>query len=438
MDDFFPYVDGVMCADGVPLDRIAAAVGTPVYVYSTAALTAAYRAYADAFAGLDAGICYAVKANGNLAVIRTLGALGAGADVVSGGELTRALAAGIPAGRIVFSGVGKTADEMAAALAAGVHQLNIESEPELEVLAGVARRLGVEAPVSVRVNPDVDARTHAKITTGKSENKFGIDIDDAPRVYARAAALPGIRVVGVAVHIGSQLIELEPYRAAYGKVAELVGSLRDAGIGIERLDLGGGLGIDYGGGAAPRHSDYAEIVKRTVGGLGCKLLLEPGRSLVGNAGTLVSRVLYVKEGATRRFLIVDAAMNDLLRPALYDAFHAIAPVRAPAAGQATAPIDVVGPVCESGDTFAKERPLPPLKAGDLLAIASAGAYGAVMASTYNARPLAAEVLCRDGEFAVVGRRLTVEESLARESLPPWLQAATTAAPPPRRPAETPA
>ena len=421
MTPFFPYVDGAMCADGVPLERIAEAVGTPVYVYSTAALNAAYSAYAQAFAGLDARICYAVKANGNLAVIRTLGELGAGADVVSGGELTRAMAAGIPAERIVFSGVGKTADEMAAALRAGVHQINVESEPELELLAKVAESLGTSASISLRVNPDVDAQTHAKITTGKSENKFGIDIEDAPRVYARAASLPALRAVGVAVHIGSQLLDLSPYRIAYAKVAELVAILRGRGVAIERIDLGGGLGIDYGGGQAPRHVDYAEIVKNAVGGLGCRLLLEPGRSLVGNAGMLLCRVLYVKEGATRRFLIVDAAMNDLIRPALYDAYHAIAPVRAATAGEPLTPFDVVGPVCESGDTFATARALPPLKAGDLLAIASAGAYGASMASTYNARPLTAEVMCRDGDFAVVGRRLSVEESMARESLPPWLK-----------------
>lgn len=424
MTQFFPYVDGAMCADGVPLERIAEAVGTPVYVYSTAALTAAYTAYAQAFAGLDAGICYAVKANSNLAIIRTLGELGAGADVVSGGELTRAMAAGIPAERIVFSGVGKTADEMAAALRAGVHQINVESEPELELLATVAASLGTTAPISLRVNPDVDAQTHAKITTGKSENKFGIDIAEAPRVYARAASLPALRAVGVAVHIGSQLLDLSPYRVAYAKVAELVTALRGQGVAIERIDLGGGLGIDYGAGPAPCHADYAEIVKNAVGGLGCRLLLEPGRSLVGNAGVLLCRVLYVKEGATRRFLIVDAAMNDLIRPALYDAYHAIAPVRA-AAGEALTPFDVVGPVCESGDTFATARALPPLKAGDLLAIASAGAYGAAMASTYNARPLAAEAMCRDGAFAVVGRRLTVEDSMARESLPPWLEPVRT-------------
>ncbi len=432
MNTFFPYADGVMCADGVSLERIAEAVGTPVYVYSTAALTAAYQAYATAFADLDAGICYAVKANGNLAVIRTLGDLGAGADVVSGGELVRAMTAGVPAGRIVFSGVGKTANELVQALRAGVHQINVESEPELELLAKVAQHIGIAAAISIRVNPDVDAHTHAKITTGKSENKFGIDIDDAPRVYARAAALPAIQAVGIAVHIGSQLLDLAPYRTAYAKVAELATALRRNGIGIERLDLGGGLGIDYGEGQAPSHTAYAEIVKQTVGHLGCRLLLEPGRSLVGNAGTLVSRVLYVKEGATRRFLIVDAAMNDLLRPALYDAFHAIAPVRAAAAGDPLTPFDVVGPVCESGDTFATSRPLPPLQAGDLIAFASAGAYGAAMASTYNARPLAAEVICCDGAFAVVGRRLSVTESMARESLPPWLEAAVPPRPARRR------
>ena len=420
MNDFFPYVDGEMTADGVPLRQIAEAIGTPFYVYSTSAIKSSYAAYADAFAGMDTGIRYAVKANGSLAVIRTLAALGAGADVVSGGELRRALIAGVPASQIVFSGVGKTAEEMRAALEAGVEQINVESEPELEQLSNVASAMGVVAPVSLRINPNVDALTHAKITTGKSENKFGIDLDRAPDVFARAAALPGIEVKGVAVHIGSQLLDLEPYRQAYRIVADTVTRLRHHGIAINHIDLGGGLGIAYNDALPPSTAAYADLVLETVGNLGCRLLLEPGRSLVGNAGMLVSRVLYMKDGSTRRFAILDAAMNDLMRPAFYESFHAIRPVMAADAEAPLSMVDVVGPICETGDTFASMRPLPPLAAGDLVGIADAGAYGMAMASTYNARPLVPEVMCRDGAFAVVNRRQTIEETMARETLPPWL------------------
>ncbi len=416
----FAYRNGVLHAESVPLSRIAEAVGTPFYCYSTAALEAHYSAYAGAFAGQDAGVCYAVKANSNLAVIRCLARLGAGADVVSGGEMRRALAAGIPAGRIVFSGVGKTREEMRAALEAGIHQINVESIPELEALSEVAASLGVEAPIAFRVNPDVDAKTHAKIATGKKENKFGIDHDHARAVYARAAGLPGIKPVAIAVHIGSQLTDLAPFRAAYERVAALLHELRADGHDIRRLDLGGGLGITYKNERPPELADYAAMVRSITGNLGCRITLEPGRSLVGNAGVLVSRVLYVKEGLHRRFVIVDAAMNDLVRPALYDAYHGIVPVAEPDPAARTEPFDVVGPVCESGDTFALQRLLPPLAAGDAVAFLSAGAYGAVMASTYNSRPLVPEVLVNGADFAVVRPRPSVEEMLAAERVPDWL------------------
>ncbi len=418
--DPFDYVDGRMTADGVPLADVAAAVGTPVYVYAATAIEARYRAWAAALDGLDARICYAVKANGNLAVIATLARLGCGADVVSGGELTRALAGGVPADRIVFSGVGKTREEMAQALDAGVRQINVESEPELDALSEVAGAQGRTAAVSLRVNPDVDARTHAKITTGKSENKFGIDWRRAPDIYARAMSLPGIRATGIAVHIGSQLRDLEPYRQAYARIAELVNLLRSRGHGVDHLDLGGGLGIAYGDEIVPTPDAYGAVVRDTVGDLGCGLVVEPGRSMVGNAGVLLTRVLYVKVGATRRFVISDAAMNDLIRPALYDAHHRIQPVNQPGPGVAETPADVVGPVCETGDTFARAIALPPVESGDLLMFRSAGAYGAVMASTYNARPLVPEAMVRNGSFAVVRERVTIESMLAHEFLPPWL------------------
>ncbi len=417
----FAYRDGALHAEDVPLPAIARAVGAPAYVYSTAALTDAYRAYADAFADQDAGVCYALKANSNMAVVRTLAGLGAGADVVSEGELKRALAAGVPASRIVFSGVGKTKGEMRTALAASIHQLNVESVPELEALSEVATSMGVEAPIAIRVNPDVDALTHAKISTGKKENKFGIDWDHARSVYARAAALPGIRPVAIAVHIGSQLTDLEPFRAAFQKVADLLHRLRADGHDIRRLDLGGGLGVRYRKEHPPTVADYAGMVRSITGNLGCALTLEPGRSIVADAGILLSSVIYVKEGQHRRFLIVDAAMNDLIRPALYDAFHDIRPVAEPAKGAATAPMDVVGPVCETGDTFALQRPLPPLAAGDLIAFSSAGAYGAVMSSTYNTRPLVPEVLVNGSDWAVVRPRVDADAMIAAEPLPGWLR-----------------
>lgn len=426
----FRYVDGRMQAEGVPLAAIAAAVGTPVYVYSSAGLEANWRAYADAFApyreaqgraGFQVDLCYALKANSNLAVIRTLAGLGAGADVVSAGEMRRALAAGIPADRIVFSGVGKTRDEMAAALAAGIHQINVESLPELETLSEVASGLGRTMPIAIRVNPDVDAQTHGKIATGRKEDKFGIDLSLARQAFARAKALPGLAPVGVAVHIGSQLLKATPFRNAFGKLAGLVEQLRADGIAIDHIDLGGGLGVPYRPeDAAPDYAAYAAAIHETVGHLGCRVTLEPGRSLVASAGLLLTRVNFVKDGLDRRFLVLDAAMNDLIRPSLYDAWHTILPVDEPAAGSPLSPVDVVGPVCESGDTFAKMRPMPPVAPGALVALLTAGAYGAVMAGTYNSRPLVPEVLVRGGEWSVVRRRPSFEESLALEQTPGWL------------------
>jgi diaminopimelate decarboxylase len=415
----FTYRDGGMYAEQVALASIAAAVGTPFYCYSSAAIRDAYGAFAGALDGLDATVCYALKANSNLAVIRTLAALGAGADVVSAGELARALAAGVPADRIVFSGVGKTRDEIAAGLAAGIRQFNVESEAELDALSAVAAAAGTTAEIAIRVNPDVDAGTHAKITTGKADNKFGIDIARAPDIYARAGALPGIDAASVAVHIGSQLTDLTPFRTAFGHVAELVRGLRSAGHNIRRLDLGGGLGISYRGETPPSPAAYATMVRETVGGLGCALIFEPGRALVGRAGVLATRVIYTKRAPRRGFVIVDAAMNDLLRPALYDAWHEIRPVREPAAGAVPEAVDIVGPVCETGDTFAVDRPLPPLAAADLLVIENAGAYGAVMASAYNTRPPAPEILVDGDRFSIVRPRQTVDDLLAQERFADW-------------------
>ena len=418
----FDYRDGALHAEDVPLAEIAAQVGTPFYCYSTATLVRHYGVFADALAaaGLDATICYALKANPNIAVVRTLARLGAGADVVSEGELRQALAAGVPPGRIVFSGVGKTRRELEFAVAKGILQINVESEPELLALAEIAAARGVRMPIALRVNPDVDAGTHEKITTGRKENKFGIEWTRAHEVFRRARALPGVEVVAVACHIGSQLTELAPFRDAFHRVRDLVAILRADGFDIRRLDLGGGLGVPYADEMPPGPADYAATIAATLGDLGCRIVLEPGRLLVGNAGILVSRVVYVKEGATRTFVIVDAAMNDLMRPALYDAHHVIQPVAEPPAGAPLLPVDVVGPVCESGDTFARQRPLPPLRSGDLVAFRTAGAYGAAMASTYNSRPLVPEVLVEGGRFAVVRARPSYDDMLALESLPDWL------------------
>lgn len=423
--DHFSYCDGVLHAEDVPLPQIAAAVGTPAYVYSTATLTRHYQVFQEALAGLDHLICYSIKANGNLAVLKTLVQLGAGMDLVSEGELRRALAAGVAPEKIVFAGVGKTAAEMRFALETGIRQFNVESVPELDQLSAIAGALGTRAPITIRVNPDVDAETHAKISTGKSENKFGVPIAQARDVYARAAALPGIEVVGIDVHIGSQLTKLAPYERAFTAVADLTRTLRADGHTISRLDLGGGLGIPYrqSNEAPPLPFDYGALIKRTVGDLGCEIQIEPGRLIAGNAGILLASVIYVKRGEGRDFLILDAAMNDLIRPAMYEAWHDIVAVAEPDPGAPIGPVDVVGPVCETGDTFAQAREMPPVAAGDLVAFRSAGAYGAVMASEYNARPLVPEVLVHGAQFAVVRRRPTYAEMLGRDSVPEWLETA---------------
>jgi len=420
--DHFIYRDGALFAEDVPLSEIAEAVGTPFYSYSTATLTRHFRLFDESLEGMDHLVCYAMKAASNQAILRTLAGLGAGMDVVSGGEYMRARAAGVPGERIVFSGVGKTRDEMRLALEGGIRQFNVESEPEMRALSAVAVSLGVTAPITVRVNPDVDAKTHAKIATGKSENKFGIPISRASAVYAEAAALPGLEVIGIDVHIGSQLTELEPFRQAYRKVADLTEALRAEGHDIRRLDLGGGLGIPYtrSNEAPPLPTEYGALIRETLGHLGCEIEIEPGRLVAGNAGILVSEVIYVKEGEGRDFLILDAAMNDLIRPAMYDAHHDIVPVIEPAPGVEQSAYDVVGPVCESGDTFAKGRMLPPLAEGDLVAFRSAGAYGAVMSSEYNTRPLIPEVLVNGREFAVIRARPTFDEMINRDTIPEWL------------------
>ena len=420
----FDYRGGILHAEGVALPRLAEAVGTPFYCYSTAALQRQYRLYAEAFAGEDALVCYSLKGNSNQAVIATFARLGAGADVVSEGELARALAAGVPADRIVFSGVGKTRGEMAAAVKAGIRQFNVESEPELVVLNEVAQAANRKAAIAIRVNPDVDANTHAKITTGKAENKFGVPWGRAREAYARAARMPGLSVVGVDVHIGSQIVDLAPFETAFRKVAGLVHELRADGHDITGIDLGGGLGIAYGDEETPpTPGEYADMVRRVLGNLGCSYTMEPGRSLVGNAGILVSRVIYVKRGEAKTFVILDAAMNDLIRPSLYDAHHGVIPVAEPADTSARERVDFVGPVCESGDILALDRLAPPLQAGDLVAILSAGAYGAVMASTYNSRPLIPETLVSGENFAVVRLRPPIEALIAADRLPPWLEAA---------------
>ena len=420
--DHFIYRNGSLHAEGVPLAEIAASVGTPFYCYSTATLTRHYQLFKEALSPLPNLVCFAIKSLSNVAVLKVLGDLGAGMDVVSVGEYLRARAAGVPGDRIVFSGVGKTREEMRVALEGGIRQFNVESEPEMRALSDVAHSLGLRAPLAVRVNPDVDARTHAKIATGKSENKFGIPIARAREVYAEAARLPGLEVVGIDVHIGSQLVELEPFEQAFRKVAELTETLRADGHDIRRLDLGGGLGIPYARSneAPPLPIDYGAMIKRTLGHLGCEIEIEPGRLISGNSGVLVSRVIYVKNGEGRDFLILDAAMNDLVRPAMYDAHHDIIPLAEPAAGSPTQPFDVVGPVCETGDTFAKGRELPLVAEGDLVAFRSAGAYGAVMSNEYNTRPLVPEVLVRDDHFAVIRARPSYDEILKRDIIPEWL------------------
>jgi diaminopimelate decarboxylase len=420
--DHFLYKNGVLHAEDVAIPDIVASVGAPFYVYSTATLTRHFQLFDDALAGMEHLVCYAMKAASNQAILQTLAKLGAGMDVVSGGEYSRARAAGVPGERIVFSGVGKTRDEMRLALTGGIRQFNVESEPEMAVLSAVATELGVKAPITIRVNPDVDAKTHAKIATGKSENKFGIPISRAREVYAQAAALAGIEVIGIDVHIGSQLTQLEPFELAYQKVAELTETLRADGHNIRRLDLGGGLGIPYtrSNEAPPLPTDYGAMVKHVLGHLNCEIEIEPGRLIAGNAGILVSEVIYVKEGEDRKFLILDAAMNDLIRPAMYDAHHDIEPVIEPQAGAERATYDVVGPVCESGDTFAKGREMAQMIAGDLVAFRSAGAYGAVMSSEYNTRPLIPEVMVNGSEFAVIRSRPSFDEIINRDTIPKWL------------------
>jgi diaminopimelate decarboxylase len=418
----FDYRNGLLHAEAVNLLELAAAVGTPFYCYSTATLERHYRVFSEAFAGERVMVCYAMKANSNQSVLRTLAKLGAGADVVSGGELKRALAAGIPPGKILFSGVGKTEAELRDALAADILCINVESEPELELLSQLASETGRTARISVRVNPDVDAGTHAKISTGKSENKFGIPLARAREVYAHAAKLPGIEVTGTDVHIGSQITDLSRMEMAFRILSEFVQTLRADGHSISHVDFGGGLGIPYymDREAPPAPDAYAAMVKRVAHNLGCTLMFEPGRMIVGNAGILVARVIYVKHGDAKNFVIIDAAMNDLIRPTLYEAHHDILPVTQAGKGARTIVADVVGPVCESGDYLALDRTLAEPKAGDLLAIMTAGAYGAVQSSTYNTRPLVPEVLVKDDQYAVVRPRIDVDALIAMDKPAPWL------------------
>ncbi len=419
----FDYRDGVLFAEDVDLTALAEHVGTPFYCYSTATLSRHYRVFTEAFADVPSLLCYALKANSNQAVIATLARLGAGADIVSGGELKRALAAGVPANKIVFSGVGKTRAEMSAALKAGICCFNVESEPELSALSEVASALGRTAPVSVRVNPDVDAKTHRKIATGKSENKFGIPVSRAREVYKIASKLPGIRVAGVDMHIGSQITDLAPFDNATALLAELARDLMTDGHKLEHIDLGGGLGIPYhpNDPEPPLPSAYAEIIKRHTRSLGLKLIFETGRLIVGNAGILVTRVIYVKEGEAKRFVIVDASMNELIRPTLYEAYHDIRPVRLPKAGTEEVTVDIVGPVCESGDFLALDRKMPPSQEGDLLAVMTAGAYGAVQSSTYNTRPLVPEILVNGKDFSIVRERFEADAIISLDRLAPWLK-----------------
>ena len=418
----FDYRDGVLHAEDVAIPDIAAAVGTPFYCYSTATLTRHFRVFSQAFAGLDTLVCYAMKANSNQAVLKTLARLGAGADVVSEGEMRRAMAAGIPAGKILFSGVGKTAQEMDFALEAGILCFNVESEPELELLSARATALGKTAPVSLRINPEGDAKTPKKISTGKAENKFGIPRQRAREVYRRAAELLGIRVTGIDMHIGSQITELQPFDDAFGLLVDLVDMLRADGHAIDHVDLGGGLGIPYraDNNPPPLPDAYAAVVKKHVSKLGLKVMFEPGRMIVGNAGILVAEVVFVKEGDAKNFLIVDAAMNDLIRPTLYDAFHDIRPVMQPAPDAPRLKVDIVGPVCETGDYLGLDRDLPRLKAGDLIAVGTAGAYGAVQAGTYNTRLLVPEVLVDGDRFAIVRPRQTYDDLIGLDRLPDWL------------------
>jgi diaminopimelate decarboxylase len=417
--NYFEYCNDEMVVENIKVSEIAEQVGTPFYLYSSASLAYQYNQFKDAFGDLDLLICYAVKANTNQAVIKTLAKLGAGADVVSEGEMRRALKAGVPPSKIVYSGVAKTVKEMIFALNQGIYQFNVESEPELHQLSEVANDLDKTADITFRVNPDVDAKTHAKISTGKSENKFGVPWKNIRELCAEAAKLPGIKLVGLDLHIGSQITELDPFEEAFTRICGLIKALREDGHDITRLDLGGGLGIPYeGDDFPPLPRDYADMVRRVTDHLGCRIIIEPGRFLVGNAGILVSKVVYVKKGEERKFLIIDAAMNDLIRPSMYDAYHGIDPIKESDAESTL--YDVVGPVCETGDSFATNRLLKPMECGDLIAIRSVGAYGAVMSSTYNTRPLIPEVLVNDKEFAIVRPRPSYEDIIGLDQLPPWL------------------
>lgn len=419
----FEYRDGVLHAENVPVPEIAAVVGTPFYLYSTATLERHVRVFQEAFADVDSLVCYAMKANSNQAVLKTIGRMGAGIDVVSEGELRRALAAGIPAGKIMFSGVGKKPREMDFALDAGIYCFNVESEPELEILNQRAVAKGKRAPVSFRINPDVDAKTHAKISTGKKENKFGISYKRARDIYKHAATLPGIEVTGIDMHIGSQITDLQPFDDAFRLLAELVETLRADGHVIEHVDIGGGLGIPYklDNDPPPHPEEYSRVVKNQLRGLNCKIVTEPGRLIVGNAGILVTEVIYVKDGGEKTFVIVDAAMNDLIRPTLYEAWHEIAPVTISAANAPRIRADVVGPVCETGDYLALDREMAMPKPGDLMSVGSAGAYGAVQAGVYNSRPLIPEVLVKDSDYHVIRPRPTYDDMIGADSLPDWLK-----------------
>ena len=420
--DYFSYKGGILHAEDASIQEIAKEVGTPFYLYSTATLRRHFDLFESALSGIDHLICYAVKAASNQAILKTLANFGAGMDVVSGGEYKRAREAGVEGSQIVFSGVGKTGAEMKLALTEGVRQFNVESEEELLLLSDIAHNMDKVAPITIRVNPDVDAKTHEKIATGKAENKFGIPISRARAVYAKAASLPGIQVVGIDVHIGSQLTQLLPFEEAYKKLADLTEILRSDGHEIKRLDLGGGLGIPYGtkDGTPPTPKEYGQMIKRVLGHLNCEIEIEPGRLLVGNAGLLVSEVIYVKKGHDREFLILDAAMNDLLRPALYEAYHDIVPVVQRSVNPESAVYDIVGPVCETGDTFAKSRTMHICKPGELVAFRSAGAYGAAMASEYNTRPLVPEVLVNNSDYLAIRERPTLDEIIARDKIPTWL------------------
>ena len=419
--DHFNYRNGQLYAEGVSVGEIAASVGTPFYVYSTATLERHFQLFDEALDGMDHCICYAMKAASNQAILKTLGNLGAGMDVVSGGEYRRAIAAGIPPEKVVFSGVGKTLEEITLALQSGIRQFNVESDSELAQISEIASSMGKMAPIAIRINPDVDAQTHEKIATGKAENKFGIPLSRAREVYSKASKMPGISVVGIDLHIGSQLTDLKPFEEAYQKLADLTQILRQDGHKIKRLDLGGGLGIPYekNKSAPPLPVEYGKMVRKVLGHLECEIEIEPGRLIVGNAGILVSSVLGIKNGENRNFLILDAAMNDLIRPAMYDAYHDIIPVKQPSSVKAV--YDVVGPVCETGDTFAKKRTMPELSENDLVAFRSAGAYGAVMSSEYNTRPLIPEVMVNKSEFSIIRKRPSYEEIIDRDIIPNWLE-----------------